>query len=146
MISARSLIGDAGLGELRIVVLREGRRGGEVEAGGVDPLIQSALSTVASALDRLDGLGRLRAVVVLDQLDLALPFLELEAAALVDLVGPEPEGREMGDRGAGRQRAGFGADHANFDRRQVRPGGAIANRSGQCRRSGIFQEFASSHV
>jgi hypothetical protein len=75
------------------------------------------------ALDGLDGLGRLGAIVVFDDLDLARAIFQLEAAARVDLAGPKLKRREMGDRRARRKRAGFGADHADFVDAGIRSGG-----------------------
>jgi len=82
------LIGDARQSELRIAVLRKGRRRGEIEAGckhAADPI---GLVHRGEALHGLDSLGRLRAVVVFDQLDFSRAALELKSAARVDLMGP----------------------------------------------------------
>ena len=108
------------------------------------PPIQSALVHRSGALDGLDGLGRLRAIVIFDDLDLALAILELKAAALVDLVGPKLIGREMGNRRARRERTGFCADHADFVDAGIRARGPH-ERCGNRRRGRIFQKFASSH-
>ena len=89
-----------------------------LKPGGVHAADPVGLVDRRGALHGLDGLGRLRAIVVLDDLDLALAVLQLETAALVHLVRPKLIGREMGDRRTGRQRAGLGADHGDFDGRQ----------------------------
>ena len=109
------LVGDGGLGHLRIAVLGEDRRDREIPAGAVDRHDEIDLVLGRQAFHRLDRLGRLAAVVVLDHLDLALAGLELEAAAIVDLLCPELEVRPMGDRGARGHEAGSRSDHADPD-------------------------------
>ena len=141
----RSLIGDAGLGELRIVVLGESRRGGEIEAGGVNAADPIGLVHCRQPFHGLDGLGRLGAVIVLDDLDLALAVLELETAALVDLESPQLVRREMRDCRAGREWTGFRTDHADLDGGGVSSCRPVADRSGQRRCGGIFQKLSSSH-
>jgi hypothetical protein len=140
----RSLIGDAGLRELRIAVLCEGWSRGEIEAGGIQAPDPIGLVYRGCALDRLDGLGRLRAIVVFDHFDFTLAIFELQPATLVDLMGPEFVGREMGDRRARCERTGFRTDHADLDDASIRSGGSHEWR-GHRRRGRIFQKFASSH-
>ena len=106
---------DAGDRDLRIAELGECRHRGDVEAGAVQSRDPVDLVDRSQAFYRLDGLWRLRAVVVFDQLDLALPVFEFQAAILVDLLCPQPPRREMSDRRAWRERAGFWADHSDFD-------------------------------
>jgi hypothetical protein len=79
------------------------------------PEIQSALSTVAARSTALIHSEGFRAVVIFDQLDPALTILELEAAALVDLVRPQLEGWELGNRSARRERPSFYADYRDLD-------------------------------
>ena len=82
-------------------------------AGAVDRHDEIDLVLGRQAFHRLDRLGRLAAVVVLDHLDLALAGLELEPAAIVDLLRPELEVRPVGDRGARGHEAGSRSDHAD---------------------------------
>ena len=138
------LIGHGRLGDLRIAVLGEDRCGRKVIAGAVNRHDEVDL-VGREPLDRLDGFAGLAAVVVLDQLDLLLPALELEPALGVDLVLPELEVRKMGDRGATRHHAGARPDHSDFDGGVLGPGDPKAEWSSQSRGASNFEYGSSMH-
>src|SRR4029079_1337266 len=91
------------------------------------------------ALHRLDGFAGLAAIVVFDQFDLLLAALQLETALRIDLVLPELEIREVGDRGAARHHAGSRSDHADLDGAVLRPRGANRPWSGKRARATQFE-------
>ena len=72
----RTELGDAGYGNLRITKLGECRYRGYVEAGAIKPGDPFDLVDGRETLNRLNGFGRLGAVVVFDQLDFLLAILE----------------------------------------------------------------------
>jgi hypothetical protein len=59
-------------------------------------------------------LARIGLVIVFDDLDLLLAVLELQAAAVVDLLGPEFDVRPLRHGGAAGQGAGLRSDRADF--------------------------------
>ena len=137
-------VSDTSDGELRIAELGECRHRGDVETGAVQANDPVRLVDARKPLDRLDRLGWLGVVVIFDQLDLARTALELETARLVHLVSPQLPRREKSRGRAGRKRTGFRAHDADFHRAGI--GVDSPDKwSGQRRRAGIFQQFASSH-
>ena len=70
-------------------MLIECRRAREIEPGGVNAPDPINLVDCRQTLHGFNGLGRLGAIIVFDQLDLARPVLGLNPAALViDLMRP----------------------------------------------------------
>ena len=114
----RPLVGDRGDGDLRIAVLGEHRRRGQVGArapGGDDEV---GLVLRGQALDGLDCVVIAGAVVVLDQFHrhaLVAGGLEQDTAALVDLGYPELDVGPVRDAGAAGAGAGLGRRRADLD-------------------------------
>src|SRR4029077_13511247 len=92
-------------------------------------------------------LGRLGAIIVFDQFDLARPVLSLDPAALViDLMRPQSIRWKVRHGRTRCERTRLGADHADLDGRRIGTRRAIAERTGERRGGGILQKVASSHA
>ena len=139
------LVGDRRLRDLRIAVLGVDRRCGEVIAGAVHRHDEVDLILSGQPLHRLDCFARLTAVVVFDQLDLALAALHFEPAARVDLMFPQLEIRKVADRGAACHHAGARPDHSDLDRGILCPCGPEAEWPSQSRRASNFEYSSSMH-
>src|ERR1700722_12155300 len=139
------MIGDARLGELRIIVLRKGWCSGKIEPGSKNASYPISLVHRSESLDGLDGFRRLCAIIVLDKLNFSLTLFELKTAALIHLMGPKPIWWKMARSCARRERSGFCADDPDLNCRALRASSRSAQRSCQRRCGRIFQEFTSSH-
>ena len=102
-------------GEMRIAVFVEQRRGGEIHAGAPRRQDEVDLVLRGEALDRLDHLFGIGAVIIFDDLDLHLLAADVEPAGIVHGLHPHLVVRQRGDGGAGTERTGLRDRPADLD-------------------------------
>ena len=102
-------------GEMRVAVFVEDRRGGEVHPRAPRRQDEVDLVLRGETLDRLDQFLGVRAVVVLDHLDLHLLAADVEPAGVVHVLHPHLVVRQRGDGGARRSGARLRQRPADLD-------------------------------